>query len=109
MIDALTALHLGVSANDLCDLYRSQFPVVLKNDKTTRIDANGRKVPPALSKQHHKLKPGQELSAEERTWTHPQSGATYVFEYPFRILDREADMRAAHERFERELAEGELS
>ena len=61
-----------------------------------------------MAKLHRKLKPGQELSEEERTWTHPQSGATYVFEYPFRILDREADMRAAYERFKRELAEGTL-
>ena len=27
---------------------------------------------------------------------HPQSGATYTFEYPFAVLDREADLRAAY-------------
>ena len=61
-----------------------------------------------MAKLERKLKPGQELSQEERTWTHPQSGTTYVFEYPFRILDREADMREAYARFERELADGTL-
>lgn len=107
-IDALVALSLGVSADELCMIYRTQFPVMRKYDSQDLFDANGRKVADDVAKLHRKLKPGQELSEDERTWTHPQSGATYVFEYPFRILDREADMRAAYERFERELAEGTL-
>ena len=37
---------------------------------------------------------------EERRWSHPQSGVEYVYEYPFRQLDREADMREAYARFE---------
>ncbi|MCD2262880.1 class I SAM-dependent DNA methyltransferase [Dietzia aurantiaca] len=108
-IDALVALSLGVTADELCMIYRTQFPVMRKYDSQDLFDANGRKVADDVAKLHRKLKPGQELSEEERTWTHPQSGATYVFEYPFRILDREADMRAAYERFERELAEGTLA
>ena len=107
-IDALVALSLGVTADELCMIYRTQFPVMRKYDSQDLFDANGRKVADDVAKLHRKLKPGQELSEEERTWTHPQSGAIYVFEYPFRILDREADMRAAYERFERELAEGTL-
>ena len=43
------------------------------------------------------------LSAEDRTWTHPQSGQTYTFTYPFRVLDREADLRAAYARFTKHL------
>ena len=97
-----------MTADELCMIYRTQFPVMRKYDSQDLFDANGRKVADDVAKLHRKLKPGQELSKEERTWTHPQSGATYVFEYPFRILDREADMRAAYERFERELAEGTL-
>ncbi|OHO34955.1 hypothetical protein HMPREF2690_02430 [Corynebacterium sp. HMSC034E11] len=42
--------------------------------------------------------PGVECAG--RTWVHPQSGVEYVFEYPFRQLDREADMREAYKRFE---------
>ncbi|WP_314034801.1 Eco57I restriction-modification methylase domain-containing protein [Dietzia sp. CH92] len=107
-IDALVALSLGVTADELCMIYRTQFPVMRKYDSQDLFDANGRKVAEDVAKLYRKLKPGQELSEEERTWTHPQSGVTYVFEYPFRILDREADMRAAYERFERELADGTL-
>lgn len=47
-----------------------------------------------------KLREGAELSVADRTWTHPQSGVEYVYEYPFRQLDREADMREAYARFE---------
>ena len=107
-IDALVALSLGVTADELCMIYRTQFPVMRKYDSQDLFDANGRKVADDVAKLHRKLKPGQELSEDDRTWTHPQSGATYVFEYPFRILDREADMRAAYVRFERELTEGSL-
>lgn len=102
-IDALVALSLGVTADELCMIYRTQFPVMRKYDSQDLFDANGRKVADDVAKLERKLKPGKELSVEDRTWTHPQSGATYTFEYPFRILDREADMREAYERFEREL------
>ena len=104
-IDALVALALGVTADELCMIYRTQFPVMRKYDSQDLFDANGRKVADDVAKLERKLKPGQELGLDQRTWTHPQSGATYVFEYPFRILDREADMRAAYERFARELTE----
>src|SRR5699024_9036336 len=104
-IDALVALALGVTADELCMIYRTQFPVMRKYDSQDLFDANGRKVADDVAKLERKLKPGQELGEDQRTWTHPQSGATYMFEYPFRILDREADMRAAYERFARELTE----
>ena len=46
------------------------------------------------------MREGGELSVADRTWVHPQSGMEYVYEYPFRQLDREADMREAYARFE---------
>src|SRR5699024_1350770 len=104
-IDALVALALGVTADELCIIYRTQFPVMRKYDSQDLFDVNGRKVADDVAKLERKLKPGQKLGEDERTWTHPQSGVTYTFEYPFRILDREADMRAAYERFARELTE----
>lgn len=42
---------------------------------------------------------------EKRTWVHPQSEVSYTFEYPFRVLDREADLRAAYAKFENQLKE----
>ena len=47
-----------------------------------------------------KLKDGAELSVADRTWTPPQSGVEYAYEYRFGQLDREAEMREAYARFE---------
>ena len=98
-IDAIVALSLGVTADELCMIYRTQFPVMRRYDQEDRFDANGRKVPKEIVKADAKLKDGAELSVVDRTWTHPQSGVEYVFEYPFRQLDREADMWEAYARF----------
>lgn len=99
-IDAIVALSLGVTADELCMIYRTQFPVMRRYDQEDRFDANGRKVPKDVMKLQAKLRDGEELSVADRTWVHPQSGVEYVFEYPFRQLDREADMREAYARFE---------
>ncbi|WP_242516861.1 Eco57I restriction-modification methylase domain-containing protein, partial [Corynebacterium mendelii] len=100
-IDALVAIGFGVSVDDLCMIYRTQFPVMRKYDSQNLFDANGRLVPKEVL-ELEKKKPGS-LSVEERTWAHPQSGVDYTFKYPFTIHDREADMREAYERFMREL------
>ena len=99
-IDAIVALSLGVTADELCMIYRTQFPVMRRYDQEDRFDANGRKVPKEIVKADAKLKDGAELSVADRTWVHPQSGVEYVYEYPFRQLDREADMRKAYARFQ---------
>ena len=99
-VDAIVALSLGVTADELCMIYRTQFPVMRRYDQEDRFDANGRKVPKEIVKADAKLKDGARLSEADRTWTHPQSGVEYVYEYPFRQLDREADMREAYARFE---------
>ena len=98
-IDAMVALSLGVTLDELLMIYRTQFPVMRRYDQEDLYDANGRKVPKDVLKLEKKLKDGQQLSEEERTWTHPQSGVEYVFEYPFAPLDREADLAAAYEKY----------
>ncbi|MCL8494289.1 class I SAM-dependent DNA methyltransferase [Corynebacterium sp. B5-R-101] len=98
-IDAMVALSLGVTLDELLMIYRTQFPVMRRYDQEDLYDANGRKVPKDVLKLEKKLKDGQQLSEEERTWTHPQSGVEYVFEYPFAPLDREADLTAAYEKY----------
>ena len=101
-IDAIVALSLGGSADELRIIYRTQFPVMRRHDQEDRFDANGRKAPKDVMKLQAKLRDGEELSVADRTWVHQQSGVEYVFEYPFRQLDREADMREAYERFKGE-------
>ena len=102
-IDAIVALSLGITVDELCMIYRTQFPVMRRYDQEDLFDANGRKVAGDVVKLQKKLKDDAELTEAERTWTHPQSNETYVFEYPFAPLDREADLRAAYARYEKEL------
>lgn len=102
-IDAIVALSLGITADELCMIYRTQFPVMRRYDQEDLFDANGRKVAGDVVKLQKKLKGDAELTETERTWIHPQSNKTYVFEYPFAPLDREADLRAAYARYKKEL------
>lgn len=102
-IDAIVALSLGITADELCTIYRTQFPVLYGYDRREYLyDANGRLVP--MSVQQVWRKKGDAITEGERTHTNA-SGNTYVCELPFLNLDREADMRAAYAHFERILQE----
>ncbi len=93
---------LGVTADQLCTVYRTQFAVLYGYDRKDYFyDANGRLVPNAVLTVWRKK--GERMSVEERTATN-QAGNIYTYELPFRRLDREADMRAAYAEFERRLA-----
>ncbi|UZX02209.1 class I SAM-dependent DNA methyltransferase [Arthrobacter sp. CDRTa11] len=96
-LDVLTALSLGVTADELCTIYRTQFPVLRSYEQNDLYDANGRKVPGDMNRLYRKV--GESLTLEERTWTHPHSGVEYVFEFPFQSFDREEDMRKAYAHF----------
>jgi hypothetical protein len=101
-VDALVALMLGVAAAQLCTVYRTQFAVLYGYDHWDYLyDANGRLVPNSVLTAWRKK--GERVSVEERTATN-QSGNTYTYELPFRLLDREADMRSAYAEFESRLA-----
>lgn len=101
-IDALVALGLGLTADELCTVYRTQFPVLYGYDRKTYLyDNAGRLVPQEVLVKWRTR--GDKLSEEERTATNP-AGKTYTYELPFRFLDREADMREAYTEFERRLA-----
>jgi hypothetical protein len=101
-IDSLVAIMLGVTADQLCSVYRTQFAVLYGYDHWDYVyDAKGRLVPSEVVSAWRKK--GDKLTGAERTATN-QSGHTYIYELPFRLLDREADMRTAYAEFERRLA-----
>jgi hypothetical protein len=101
-IDALVSLMLAVTADQLCTIYRTQFAVLYGYDhKDYAYDANGRLVLDSVLSVWRKK--GDTLTVEERTATN-RAGNTYTYEFPFRLLDREADMRAAYAEFARRLA-----
>jgi hypothetical protein len=100
-IDALVALMLGVTADHLCTIYRTQFAVLYGYDHKDYVyDAYGRLLPNSVLSVWRKK--GERMTGAERTATN-QAGRTYIYEFPFRLLDREADMRAAYGEFERRL------
>lgn len=108
-LDALVALMLGVTADQLCTVYRTQFAVLYDKDRGAPsskekllYDANGRLVSNSVQLAWRKRR--EATNVEERTATN-QAGNTYTYELPFRFLDREADMRAAYAEFERRLQE----
>lgn len=102
-LDALAALAFGLTSDELCTIYRAQFPVLVGYERNDLYDANGRKVPGEMNKLYRQR--GEDLTFEDRTWTHPQSEVEYIFEFPFVSYDREQDMRKAYARFEKLLAE----
>ena len=102
-IDCLVALELGLSIDELCGIYKTQFPVLWSYDRnSSHYDANGRLVPSSLLAVWRSK--GAGITQNERTATNA-SGNTYTYELPFVTLDREADMRQAYEHFEKILEE----
>jgi hypothetical protein len=101
-VDALIALMLGVTADQICTIYRTQFAVLYGYDHKSYVyDNNGRLVPNDVLRVWRRK--GTQMTTTECTATN-QAGNAYTYEPPFVLLDREADMRAAYSEFERRLA-----
>ncbi|WP_010533113.1 restriction enzyme [Brachybacterium squillarum] len=107
-IDAIMAIVTGIPIDDLVTIYRTQFGVLNDYDrgegkKAYIYDANGRHVPSSVRTAWNKAgRPESGMPREDRTALHPSAtgtGRSIVYELPFRILDREADMRRAHAEF----------
>jgi hypothetical protein len=93
-LDSLVAVILGVTADELCSVYRTQFPVLFGYDRNDyHYDANGRLVPTSVLQVWRKK--GDKITEIERTATN-QAGNTYVYE---------EDMRTAHAYFSQLLDE----
>ena len=104
-IDALVALMLGIPAEELCTVYRTQFAVLYGYDHGEGrgryiFDANGRVIPNSVYQAWKKK--GDNLSWSDRTATNA-SGYEYTYELPFTTYDREEDMTRAYREFERRL------
>lgn len=89
-IDALMATMLGVTADELATIYRTQFAVLHGYDQNDYIyDANGRLVPTQVRQLWRKK--GDNLTEEDRTATHP-AGTVYAYELPFSARGRDEDL-----------------
>ena len=103
-IDAIVALALGLTVDELCAVYRTQFAVLYGYDRNSYYyDVNGRLVPSSVLTVWRSK--SDAISDDECKAIHPGSGIEYTYELPFRTLDREADMREAYSHFEKILKE----
>ncbi|MFD3593202.1 Eco57I restriction-modification methylase domain-containing protein [Nocardia sp. NPDC058640] len=96
-IDAIVAVMLNITAEELLTIYRTQFPVLQKYEREALYDTTGRQLPTKLATEYRKK---GTLSPADLT----VDGITYVA--PFTGVDRERDMRLSHEHFSR-LAEAQ--
>ena len=88
-IDALAAVMLGITAEELCAIYRTQFGVLRKYERVMQMDANGRQVSKDVLKDIAARDSRADLGRYKR---------------PFTGVDREAEMTIAHDEFTRRLA-----
>ncbi|MGC3954924.1 MAG: hypothetical protein QM804_11900 [Propionicimonas sp.] len=100
-IDVLVAICLGITADELCTIYRTQFPVLHGYDRGRDFfDANGRLVPnPVLAVWRRHKEKAVAIAGDDLVHTHPGSGLEYRYEPPFVLLDREGDIRKAYRVF----------
>ncbi|OWA12153.1 restriction endonuclease [Streptomyces sp. CS113] len=102
-LDALVAVWLGITADQLAAIFRSRYPQLYDYESATYFDASGRKI-----------------AADFNTYGHGQTKQDYLdllayledperipppedYQAPFYKADREAEMRAAHAHFQARL------
>ena len=102
-IDALAAVMLGLTAEQLCAMYRTQFAVLRKYEYEMYFDANGRKI----ARDHHSYGQVQEKGDWEALQESLEQGGIDFGKYkaPFYKADREAEMTRAYEVFAARLRE----
>ncbi|RLY95106.1 restriction endonuclease [Kocuria tytonicola] len=110
-IDAIMAHVTGIPIDELCTLYRTQFGVLYTyergEDKRGKVyDSTGRLIPSTVRTAWNKAgRPEYGLSIEDRTYVTAE-GRQITAPEPFRILDREADMREAYAAFAERMEQG---
>ena len=89
-IDAIVAIMLGITAEELTTIYRTQFPVLQRYEREALYDRIGRQLPTKLASEYRKkgLLKDSGLTVD---------GVTY--RKPFVGVDRERDMELAHKHF----------
>jgi hypothetical protein len=109
-IDVLVAMELGLTVEQLCTIYRIQFPVLRQYERNTWYDRNGRIVyldgdtayglsTPEWKKQRHRDRIARTI--QDDTLPGGPRERTIIYEAPFDQCDREEDYRTAWAEFER--------
>ncbi|MDX3283760.1 class I SAM-dependent DNA methyltransferase, partial [Streptomyces scabiei] len=102
-LDALVAVWLGITADQLAAIFKSRYPQLYAYESATYFDANGRKIAGDFNTYGHGQTKQDYLDLlahlEDPERTPPPEG----YQAPFYKADREAEMRAAHAHFQARL------
>ncbi|WP_329524250.1 class I SAM-dependent DNA methyltransferase [Streptomyces jietaisiensis] len=102
-LDALVSVWLGITADQLTAIFKSRYPQLHDYESATWFDANGRKIAADFNTFGHGQTKQDYLDLmahlEDPERTPPPEG----YQAPFYKADREAEMRAAHARFQARL------
>ncbi|WP_460106621.1 Eco57I restriction-modification methylase domain-containing protein [Streptomyces sp. YKOK-J1] len=102
-IDALVAVWLGISADELVAMYRARFPVLQQYEENMWFDAMGRRI----AKAHQQHGYGQPKDAWKQLSSHADfplaATVPQRYEGPLYRADRVKEMRAAHAEFTRRM------
>lgn len=102
-LDALVAIWLGITADQLVAIFKSRFPQLYDYESTAYFDANGRKIAGDFNTYGHGQTKQDYLDLlahmEDPEHIPPPIG----YQAPFYKADREAEMRAAHAHFQARL------
>ncbi|MGC0377644.1 hypothetical protein RKD28_005160 [Streptomyces sp. SAI-229] len=102
-LDALVAVWLGITADQLVAIFKSRYPQLYDYESVSYFDANGRKIAGDFNAYGHGQTKQDYLDLlahlEDPKRTPPPAG----YQAPFYKADREAEMRAAHAHFQARL------
>ncbi|MGK5638822.1 class I SAM-dependent DNA methyltransferase [Streptomyces sp. URMC 126] len=102
-LDALVAVWLGITADQLVTIFQSRYPQLYDFEMATYFDAQGRKIAASSFTYGHGQTKQDYLDLlahlEDPDRTPPPDG----YQAPFYRADREAEMRAAHAHFQARL------
>ncbi|MER6150676.1 class I SAM-dependent DNA methyltransferase [Streptomyces hirsutus] len=102
-LDALVAVWLGITADQLAAIFKSRYPQLHDYESATYFDANGLKIAADFNTYGHGQTKQDYLDLlahlEQPETTPPPAGYTA----PFYKADRETEMRAAHAHFQARL------
>ncbi|WP_326815383.1 class I SAM-dependent DNA methyltransferase [Streptomyces sp. NBC_01763] len=102
-LDALVALWLGITADQLVTIFKSRYPQLYEYESETYFDANGRKIAANFNTYGHGQTKEDYITLLDHLASPADTPPPAGYTAPFYKADRETEMRAAHAHFQARL------